>query len=66
MVRCDQCGYRGARVDISECPHHWVPCTYCAEDGLVHCGLLPPLECPICFGSKKDYRSEKQRAGDHP
>lgn len=39
-------------------------CTYCDEDGVVRCGGLPPLECPVCFGSKHDYRDEKQRERD--
>ena len=42
----------------------WVPCTYCADDGYIHCGGLPPMPCPICFGSKHDYRDEKRRARD--
>jgi rubrerythrin len=42
----------------------WVRCTYCSDDGMVHCGGLPPLECPVCFGSKHDFRDEKQRARD--
>lgn len=42
----------------------WVPCTYCDEDGLIRCGGLPALECPVCFGSKHDYRTEKQRGKD--
>jgi hypothetical protein len=44
--------------------HTWALCTYCEDDGLVRCGGLPPLECPICFGSKHDYRSEERRAKD--
>ncbi len=42
----------------------WVPCTYCDETGMIRCGGLPPLECPVCFGSKHDYRTKDQRARD--
>jgi hypothetical protein len=42
----------------------WVKCTNCDEDGLVRCGWFPALQCPICFGSKHDYRSEEQRKRD--
>lgn len=44
--------------------HPWVRCTYCDPDGFIRCGGLPPVECPICFGSRHDFRSKEHRERD--
>lgn len=44
------------------------PCPNCEGTGLIRCGIqypdgtfedrMPPLECPDCLGTGKDYRPE--------
>lgn len=31
------------------------PCLNCKGEGVIHCLTLPPVECDVCLGLKKDW-----------